>query len=434
MYLKGDKFMSANNNKYDVIVAGGGLSGVAAAVAAAREGAKVLLIEQHGYLGGMATAGLVNPFMPYAIWKANWQYDWQEKVNQGVFREILQKLYDLGGLHDNNQTFNEELLKLVLDRLMKEHKIKVLFHTFLSGVTREGNEVKSITVTNKSGTTVYEASYYIDATGDADLSSLAGCEYRVGRDEDNLCQPMTLCFRLADVDKSKFNRENSRQAVNEKYREFKEKGLITNPREDVLTFAHMVEDVVHFNSTRIVKKLAVNAEDLTAAEIEAREQVYELYTFMKENIPGFENSKLLMSAPHIGIRESRRIVGEYTITQEDLLTVKKFEDSVARGTYPVDIHNPSGSGTILKDIPYGEYYTIPYRAMIPKGMDNLLVAGRPISSEHEAHSAYRIMPICTSIGEGAGTAAALALKNSVSFRLVQSEDLHELLDKYGALY
>jgi hypothetical protein len=141
-----------------------------------------------------------------------------------------------------------------------------------------------------------------------------------------------------------------------------------------------------------------------------------------------------MSAPQIGVRESRRIVGEYTINEEDLISVKKFEDSVARGTYPVDIHNPSGTGTVLKDIPYGDYYTIPYRALIPKGVDNLIVSGRPISSTHEAHSAYRIMPICTSIGEGAGTAAAIAVKMDISFKTVPYKAIQDLLYKYKALY
>jgi len=417
-------------NTYDVIVAGGGLSGVAAAVAVAREGARVLIIEKYGFLGGMATAGLVSPFMPYWIWTGNWQYDYGKPVNMGLFRRILEELDKLGGLHANGTTFNEEILKLVLDRMVKEYGIDPLYHSLVTGVERRGSSLVGITVSNKSGSSQYYAKYFVDATGDADLSAMAGCEIRIGRDEDHQCQPMTLCFRIANVDRSKVDGRR----VNEIYREAQKKGLIKNPREDVLTFPHMVEDVVHFNSTRIIQKCPVDAYDLTQAEMEAREQVYELYRFMKENIPGYENSQLLMSAPTIGVRESRRIVGEYTITQEDLVGVKKFEDSIARGTYQVDIHNPSGTGTHHIDIPYGEYYTIPYRALLPKGMDNLIVAGRPISSTHEAHSAYRIMPICTCIGEGAGTAVSIALKKGITFKQVPYEEIHRLLDKYGALY
>ena len=426
--------MLKDNKTFDVIVAGGGLSGVAAAIAAAREGAGVLLVEQYGFMGGMATAGLVNPFMPYAIWKASWKYDWNEKVNQGIFREILRELDDLEGLHDNNQTFNEELLKLVLDRLIRKYGIKVLFHSFVSGAKRHNNKLQSVTVTNKSGNNEYCAEYFIDATGDADLSALAGCEFNLGREVDNLCQPMTLCFRIANVELDKFDWRKNKEEINKTYKEFKNKGIIKNPREDVLIFEHMVKGIVHFNSTRVTGKISIKVEDLSEAEMQAREQVYELYTFMKENISGFENCQLLMSAPQIGIRESRRIVGEYTITEEDLIGARKFEDSIARGTYPVDIHNPSGSGTVLKDIPYGDYYTISYKALIPRGINNLIIAGRPISSTHEAHSAYRIMPICTCIGEGAGTATAIALKEKAAFRDVDYKKIHSLFNKYGVLF
>ena len=419
---------------YDVIVAGGGLSGVAAAIAAAREGAKVLLFEQYGFLGGMATAGLVNPFMPYWVWTDHWEYDTDKYVNRGVFAEILAKLSDLGGLHQNRQTYNEEILKLVLDRMIAHYGVKMLLHSFLSDVDRDRSRIKSITVSTKSGEIRYGAKYFIDATGDADMSTLAECEYRIGRDADSLCQPMTLCFRVADIDMNRFNIRDYRQAVNLKYKELREKGRIRNPREDVLMFEHMAQGVIHFNSTRITHKSNLNVEEFTQAEISAREQVYELYTFIKGNVEGFEKSTLLMTAPQIGVRESRRIVGEYTITQEDLVTARKFEDSVARGTYPVDIHNPSGTGTTLMDIPYGDYYTIPYRALIPKGVDNLIVAGRPISSTHEAHSAYRVMPICTCIGEGAGIASAVALKEGIPFRQVDYGKIHRIMDIYGALY
>lgn len=423
-----------HRHDFDVIVAGGGLSGAAAAVAAAREGLSVLLLEQYGFLGGMATAGLVNPFMPYTTWVAKWQYNWDEKVNQGIFGSIINSLSELGGLHKNNRTFNEELLKLILDRMMKKFNIKVLFHSFVSGAKVQDNKLLSVSVTNKSGIKEYFAKYFVDATGDADLSALSGCEYNVGRNEDGQCQPMTLCFRLANVDSTQFDLGKSRAEINKLYSEFKEKGLIKNPRENVLMFEHMVESVVHFNSTRITGKMPMDAEELSEAEVLAREQVYELYRFMKENIPGFQNSQLLMSGCQIGVRESRRIVGEVTITEDDLLNARKFHDSIARGTYPVDIHNPSGSGTVLKDIPYGDYYTIPYRALVPKGIDNLIVAGRPISSTHEAHSAYRIMPICTCIGEGAGTAASIAVKENIPFREVDYKKIQSLLSKYGALY
>ncbi|HBR32335.1 MAG TPA: hypothetical protein DD733_09660 [Clostridiales bacterium] len=233
------------DRNYDVIVAGGGLSGVAAAAAAAREGCRVLIAEQYGFLGGMATVGLVNPFMPYTVRKAKHEYTRQDEVNQGIFREILENLAELDGLHPNRKTFNEEILKLVLDRMMKKYNVKVMFHSFLTGAKRTGNKIEAITVANKSGFTEFSAKYFIDATGDADLSMLVGCEFKIGREADNLCQPMTLCCRLANVDRTKYNKETDRTAINEKYKEFKRKGLISNPRENVLVFDHMVDDVLH---------------------------------------------------------------------------------------------------------------------------------------------------------------------------------------------
>jgi hypothetical protein len=421
--------MSSSENLYELIIAGGGLSGVAVAIAAARENIKVLIIEKNGFLGGMATAGLVNPFMAYCLWTGPWKYDWNKKVNQGIFGEILANLEKLDGLKDY-VVFNEEILKLVLDNMLKENGIDVLFHTSISKVKRKHNKIDSIYVSNKAGITCYKSHYFVDTTGDADLSAFAGCEYKLGRDKDNFCQPMTLCFRIAKVDKSKLDPD----LINRKYLEAKEKGFITNPREDVLIFPTMIDDVLHFNSTRIVGKSAINPQDLTEAEIEGRRQAYELYRFLKNNIPAFKNSELLMSAPQIGIRESRRIVGEYTITEDDILSTKKFEDSIARGTYSIDIHNPAGTGTSIQDVPYGNYYTIPYRALIPKGIDNLIVAGRPISATHEAHSAYRIMPICTCIGEGAGIAASIAIKEDIPFKNVNYKEIQNLLDKYKALY
>lgn len=420
---------------YDVIVAGGGLSGVAAAVAAAREGTSVLLIERYGFLGGMATAGLVNPFMPYHTNKGGWQEDRSCQINTGIFNKILEDLSDLGGLlPPDNRTFNEEIMKLVLDRMLRKSGVQILMHSFISAVEKEDNRIRSVTAVSKSGTLSFQASYFIDATGDADLSALSGCEYKIGRDDDHLCQPMTLCFRLANVDRLKFEQPGVRKMVQQKYEEMKAQGVIKNPRENILVFPHMVDDVLHFNTTRIIHKSPVDVEDLTEAEIEAREQVYEMYKFLKEYAPGFENCQILMSAPQIGVRESRRIVGHYTITADDLLNTVKFEDSVARGSYPVDIHNPSGSGTVIKHIPPGDYYTIPYRALIPKGVDNLIVAGRPLSSTHEAHSAFRVMPICTCVGEGAGSAASIAIKKDIPFKDVDPKEIHQILDKYDALY
>src|SRR5699024_4986226 len=177
-----------------------------------------------------------------------------------------------------------------------------------------------------------------------------------------------------------------------------------NTRENVLLFDTLHEDVIHFNTTRIVMKDATNAKELTEAELEVREQCWQMFDFLKKDIAGFEDSYFQVSAPQIGIRESRRIVGKYTLTEEDVLSGEKFEDSICYNAYCVDIHNPSGTGTIIKQLDKGDFYGIPYRCLLPININNLLVAGRPISSTHAAHSSLRVMPPCVAMGEAAGTA------------------------------
>lgn len=417
--------------KYDIIVAGGGLSGVAAAVSAAKQGAKVLIVEQYGFLGGMAGSALVNPFMSYWLYKKRWVEDNHEKiVNSGIFGEIIEGLRRLGGLHKDEKVFNEEILKIVLDNLVSENGVDVLFHSFLHQAEQKEGRVLSVSVVNKQGEQKLEADYFIDATGDADLSALCGCECRVGREEDGLCSPMTLCFNIINVDYDKVDPKE----IHQKYKEAQKAGKIKNPREDVLRFRHMADNVMHLNSTRVLGTTPMDAEGFSKAEMEGRKQMYELFCFLKENCKGFENIQLLMSGAQIGVRESRRIVGEYTLTAEDVLQAVKFDDSVARGNYPIDIHNPSGTGTLLEDVPYGNYYTIPYRCLLPVGMKNLIVAGRPISSTHEAHASHRVMPISACVGHGAGAAAGLAVHHKCDFSNVDIEQLHQVLDAQGGLY
>lgn len=418
---------------YDLIVAGGGFTGVAAAAAAAREGMQILLVERYGFLGGAAAACQVNPFMGYTMRCKDASGEAQTVLlNAGIFRTILEELDALGGLMENRSTFNEELLKLLFDRMLRRAGVEVLFHSYLSGARAENGRVASVTVVNKSGSLELEADYFLDTTGDADLAALAGCPFHLGREADSLCQPMTLCFRIGNVDMAKYRQ--SKPGINALYQKFQAEGRIKNPREDVLIFPHVSEGVLHFNATRIIKRNPVDCYDLSESEMDAREQVYELYQFLKQNIDGFQSSTLLMSAPQIGVRESRMIDGEYTVTADDILHCNKFEDSIARGNYFIDIHSPDGAGTTRMFVPEGDYYTIPYRALIPKGMDNLLVAGRCISSTHEAQSAYRILPICCCMGEAAGTALGLAFEGRLRASDVPIASLHKKLDAYGAKY
>ena len=388
--------------QYDVIVVGGGFSGAAAAIAAARRGMEVLLIEKSNCFGGAAVNCLVNPFMYY------WTNDPATKkpiyLCNGIFREILTELTAMKAMPENSSVFHEEYLKLILQRMILKENVHVLFHTYLTGVRMDNGKVKSVLVSNKEGPGEYAARYFIDCTGDGDLAVLAGYPYHLGREKDHLCQPMTLCFRVAGVDLKAF--EKSYDSINPLYQQFQREGKIKNPRENILVFENVVDGVLHFNSTRIVRKNPVSGEEKTQAELEAREQVFELFHFLKENIDGFQHSQLLSTAMEIGVRESRMIEGEYLLTQEDLVACTKFDDGVVCGNYDIDIHNPEGSGTSHYYFKDGEYYTIPYRCLVPKGSRNLLVAGRCISSTHEAQASYRIMPICCCLGEAAGIAAS----------------------------
>ncbi len=412
--------------KYDLVVIGGGFAGTAAAISAARAGLDVLLVERSNCLGGAAANCLVNPFMPFAT--KNKETGETLCLSQGIFLEIVEALKNLG-VYEPDRSFNEEYLKLVLNRMAQKAGVTLLFNTTFIEVKKEGTKITSVVFVNKSGKFEVEADFFADATGDADVAFSAGCPNHVGR-EDGLCQPMTLCFRMVNVDMEQFKAH--RQEINPLYQAFQKEGKIKNPRENVLMFTVPVDGVVHFNSTRIVKLNPVDGMDVTKAEIEAREQVFELVSFMKEHIPGFEKSELMNTAIQIGVRESRMIDGEYSLTQEDLQACTKFEDGIAACNYDIDIHNPEGSGTSHWYFPDGEYYTIPYRCLLPLNADNLIVAGRCISSTHEAQASYRIMPVVCCIGEAAGTAVGIAKKDCVFLNAVNTDKLRKTLTQNGA--
>jgi len=414
-------------NHYDLIVLGGGITGTCAAIAAARQGQKVLLIEKGGALGGAMVNMYVNPFMRYFTGV----YSEKTIINKGLFIEIVQSVRELGGMATHG-CFNEEIMKLVLDRKCSEAGVEVLFLAYFTDVEMEGTTVKSITVDTRVGKRTFSADAFIDATGDAMLAFKAGCPCTVGRESDNACQPMTLCFRMAGVNIKRF--KAAKPKIQALYNKFQEEGKIKNPRENILSFIHTSDGVLHLNSTRVIGLSPLEPFDISKAEMIAREQMLELYNFLKENAPGCKKATLLSSAPEIGVRESRRIIGQYTITAEDLLSCKEFEDSIAVGCYSVDIHSPDGSGTLIRKIPAGKWYHIPYGAMLPQNADNLLAAGRILSSTQEAHSAYRVLPIVANIGEAAGLAAALAKKEGVSLADVPMDKLHSLLEENNLLY
>ncbi len=401
-----------------VLVAGGGPAGLAAATAAARQGVPTTLIERYGFLGGMATAGLVNPFM---LWDAG-----LGQLVGGIFQEMLDRMAARGGYPSARQpgAFEPEVFKSAADELCLEAGVEVRLHTYVADADVEDARIASVRTESKSGAETWPADVYIDCTGDADLACRAGVPCDHGRKEDGLAQPMTLNFRMANVE---VDRMPPREDINRLYDTAKAEGRVSCPRENVLFFYALQPDVVHFNTTRVTGRSGVDASDLTSAEIEARRQTRDLVQFLVSRVPGFENAYLQQTAAQIGIRESRRIRGEYMLTSEDVLGARKFPDGIARSAYPVDIHNPAGTGTVIRKVPKGDYYEIPYRCLVPLRIDNLLAAGRCVSATHEAQASLRVMPQCFAMGEAAGVAAATAVRETTPPREVDGAALRRAL-------
>ncbi len=409
----------------EVAVIGGGPAGLCAAVAAAEEGADTLLIERYGFLGGMATAGLINPFMPY--------YTGGEQIIKGLFERVIDKLDEAGGWsHRQDEwawdAFDPEIMKLVCQQMCEEVGVRLRLHTIVTAAMAGNGQVHRAILASKSGLEAVEADIFIDATGDGDLAAWAGAEHEQGRPEDGLCQPMSLMFRMAGVDEKRIP---PRDEINRLYDEAKTRGEINNPRENVLFFYTTRRGEIHFNTTRVVKLDGTDADDLTQAELEGRRQVAQMAAFLKAHVAGFEQAYLAATGVQIGVRESRRIMGEYVLTGEDVLRARKFPDGIARGCYPIDIHNPAGTGTVIKELPPGETYDIPYRCLCPREFDNLLVTGRPISADHQAHSSLRVMPIAAAIGEAAGVAAALAVQQHQPVNDIDVAQLRQRLTERG---
>jgi hypothetical protein len=407
------------SKKYDVIVVGGGPGGIGAAVTAARNGMSVLLIERYGFAGGMATAGLVNPFMYY---RSNTDANYY--LPSPVFMEIVKSLSDNGAADKGGHVFDDEILKILLDKLLLEAGVEILYHTLLTGAVSENGTVTGITVACKEGIHDLKAKIFIDATGDGDLANLAGFETEKGRKEDGACQPMTLCFRLGGVKADDWGALH--KELNTVFKDGKASGEITDPREDVLIFRTLRPDVVHFNTTRVIAKDGTVSKDLGEAETIARNQVWELFNVFKNKSELCRDAFILKIAAQIGIRETRRVMGGYVLDANDVINAKTFDDGIARSSYPIDIHNPSGSGTVIERVK-GGYYEIPYRCIVPKGSKNLLMACRAISSTHEAHSSLRVMPVVASIGEAAGLAAVEALEEKISVSKVDGSKLKKMI-------
>jgi hypothetical protein len=440
---------------FDVVVAGGGNAGCAAALAAARSGARTLLIERYGFLGGTATAAMVGPWMTF--------HSGSDRIVGGIAEEIVERLQARGGspghVRDASDyvatitPFDPEEHKALLFDLMRESDVSLLLHAwFLQTLLNERGAAIGVRVATVGGERSYRAPVIVDATADAYVAASAGVATQQGDERGNV-QPATLIFRLSHVDLdalAAYTREHPEQirssltpgdrtaasltavaGLYDLWKSARENGEVNVPRELVSFFATPFPDEVTVNMTRVTGIDPLDPDDLTRAEVEGRAQVTELVRFFKSRVPGFANARLAATATQIGIRESRRIVGVYTLTRDDVLQARSFEDAVARSAYPIDIHNPSGSGTTTFRLPPGGAYEIPYRCLVPKTVDGLLVAGRCISTTHEALASARLTPTVMTLGQAAGTAAALAVDSARDPRAIDTGELRARLERAG---
>ena len=436
-----DKIM---NFDADVLIIGAGPSGLGAALFSARMGMKTLVAEAYGLPGGMPVIAEVQPFMVSRHQGVDFDYPVYQEWKTAMYKylskeaqELVQK--DLGYAPRN---INKDIAALAAEDLLLKDNVSMLYHHSLVDVKIKDNSIESVLLHSKSGLKEYKAKIYIDCTGDGDLASLAGCQYEIG-DENNNCQPMTLCFKLGNVNIPYIDYNGSlnlidpqwRQNLNFLFQEAVKAKKLNCPREDVLLFPYKIQNgnIIHFNTTRVIKLSGVNGQDLAKAEIEARQQMRELFFWLRNEVPGFENAEIVSMGVQIGVRESRRIKGQFYLTKEDFTNCAKFPDAIARSNYHIDIHSPNGSGTYRESIPNNDYYEIPYRCLVPLSCDNLLVAGRPISADMAMHSSLRIMPTAISIGQAAGCAAALAIENNCKTKDVDGVKLREKLKALGAL-
>lgn len=416
---------------YDVVVAGGGPGGCGAAIAAARAGARTLLIEREGWLGGGATSMLVNPFMSDLTAPAP-ETGRQLTVNAGLYRQVVDRLLDgghgqrwvsvSGGWGGVN--FDDEALKIILDDLAAEAGVTVLFHTALFDVEKSGDRVLALRAAHNGGPLRIPGRVFVDSTGDGLLAAAAGASFARG-DDMGETMPLTLCFAIGGLDLA---RVPSRHAIRARCAT----GAQDTPAllNTNFSFSQIPpHGLMYVNAIRIPAD-PMDAFSLSAAEGNGRKLIQNFMAWARAHLPGFEQAFVAKTGVHVGVRESRRIEGDYTLTHEDFKRCARFDDAIACCAYMLDTHGQRPGENRFEHLPPGEYYQIPYRCLIPRRLENVLIGSRCISASREAFSSFRVMPPVMNIGEGAGYAAALARATGEA-RAVDPAALQSLIRAQG---
>ncbi len=420
------KLSKLNGTRYDVIVCGAGSAGTAAAYAAAKAGASTLLLERYGFGGGILTAAMIHTFDAIKSCSNN-----DHIVAAGFAQDLLDEIGRLGGMatEDNPPealTVHPEMHKIAIDRLLKEAGVKIVYHANVCDVLSEDGEVKGVEASLRDGRAKFFGKVVVDGTGDADVAYHADAPFELAPDR----QALTYHFRLGNVKGS--------HTWNE-WEEICGRAMAAAHAEGEIQvyggpwFIRLNDGEISVNSTRMYGN-PVDPEELTAADIEGRESMLRIWNILRQRVPELADSYIIAGASQLHIRESRKIVGDYVLTENDIWNKRAFDDTIALGAWPIDIHPTDGFVGVHphKENP-PEPYEIPYRCLLPKGVENLLVAGKPISTTHRAHGSTRVPGTSLATGQAAGAAAALAARDGVSPRKIRITELRELLKSQGAI-
>jgi len=426
------------SHEVDVVVVGGGAAGIAAAISASANGARTLLVEQRGFLGGMGTVALVPAFCPFT--------DKVKPIIRGIGMELMERMKRECNADYRQQyertldwvPIDPEVLKRVYDDAVEEKGVTLLYHTFVYDVLLSENKriVEGIIVVNKSGRSLIRAKYIIDATGDGDIAAKAGVPFQKGGDQGEL-QPGSMCYLLANVDRKQFHNFLEETGDTGQLHKTVERaiaeGALPEGRKSISGLAWVNDYLVGVNFGHVFGIDGTKAEDLTRGAIEGRRLAERQLQFFRSYVPGFEKAHMVASGEQVGIRETRRIQGDYALMAEDFMQARSFPDDIARNAYYIDIHLANSKGSMtFTHLPPGQSHGVPYRVLLPINIDNLWVPGRAASSDRAVQGSLRVMPNCFAMGQASGLAAALALGITGTSRDVEVRKLQQLLVEQGA--